>query len=265
MQLAQIAADLSETLRFYSRLPIPVRPGAAESYDPPDINRIAYAVPLAGALIGLIGAVVLFGAWALGFTPFLGAVLAVAAMVIATGAFHEDGLADSADGLGGGSRIRRLEIMRDSRIGTFGAAALILSLLLRIGALDALQGASGILRASLALIAGAAVSRTAGLLLLRALPPARTDGSAYVVGRPSADGALASALSAAAVVAACLVPSFGVGATFAGLMAVLAVILIMIRRAERLFGGQTGDVAGATQQLAEIAFLLAVLLFAHAP
>lgn len=265
MQMARIAADLGETLRFYSRLPVPAMPADAGGYDPPDIDRIAYAVPLAGALIGLIGAAMLFGAGALGLTPFLGAVLAVAAMVLVTGAFHEDGLADTADGLGGGTVARRLEIMRDSRIGTFGASALMLALLLRVGALEALQGHAGILRTALALMAGAAVSRTAGLLLLRALPPARTDGSAFVVGRPSADGALASAVSAAAVVALLLVPGFGVGATFAGLVAVLAVVLLMTHRAARLFGGHTGDVAGATQQLSEIAFLLAVLLFTRAP
>lgn len=256
--------DIAAVLRFYTRLPVPPLPGEADAYRPLDLDRTAYAVPLAGALVGLIGGIVLCLAAALGFGAFLAAALTVTATVLATGAFHEDGLADTADGLGGGrNREQRLVIMRDSRIGTYGGAALILAIALRIGVLQALILQAGPLRAAIALVAAEAASRVAGLLLLAALPPARLDGAALSVGRPSPDAALTSALCAALVVAVLLVPAFGVGATFAGLIGPLLALAVMIRQARRLIDGQTGDVAGATQQVAEIVFLLGVLIFVH--
>jgi len=265
MQPDRIFSDLLVALRFYSRLPVLPKPGETDAYGAPDLDRIAYAIPLAGVVIGLLGALGLLGAEALGLGPFLAATLALAVMVMATGAVHEDGLADTADGLGGGrDKTKRLAIMRDSRIGSYGATALILSLLLRLGALQALMGAAGPLRAALVLIAAQAASRAMGILLLRALPPARTDGASAGVGQPSPKAAASCALMAALVVAVILVPSFGVGAAFAGIIAPLLVLAIMMRLSDRLIGGQTGDVAGATQQLAEIAFLLGVLIFAGA-
>lgn len=266
MQLDRIATDLLVALRFYSRLPVHPKPGETDAYAAPDLDRIAYAIPLAGVVIGLIGAAALvLGQW-LGLGTFLSATLALAAMVVATGAVHEDGLADTADGLGGGRDVAsRLAIMRDSRIGSYGAAALVLSLLLRLGALQALMGAAGTLRAALTLIAAQAASRAMGILLLRALPPARADGASAAMGQPSPEAAASCGLMAALVVALVLVPSFGVGATFAGLVAPLLVLFVMMRLSRRLIGGQTGDVAGATQQLAEIAFLIGVLIFARAP
>ncbi len=256
--------DIAAGLRFYTRLPVPPLPGETGLYDPLNIDRSAYAVPFVGAVVGFIGAVVLCAAAAIGFGAFLAAALAVTATVLATGAFHEDGLADTAGRLGGGRhRAQRLVIMRDSRIGTYGGTALILAIVLRVGALQALVLHAGALRAALVLVAAEAASRAAGLLLLAALPPARLDGAAQSVGRPSPDAALSCALWAALVVAVLLVPAFGVGATFAGLIAPLIALAVMIRQGHRLIGGQTGDLAGATQQVAEIVFLLGVLIFAR--
>lgn len=264
MQLDRIADDLLVALRFYSRLPVAPKAGAADAYGPPDLDRIAYAIPLAGAVIGLIGgATLLLGHWA-GFGTDPAAVLAVAVMVLATGAVHEDGLADTADGFGGGrDPARRLEIMRDSRIGTYGASALGLTLLLKVTCLATLVSVAGPWRAALTLAAAAAVSRAAGILLLRALPPARTDGASAGVGQPSPEAAASCALVGALVAALVLVPCFGVGATFAGLIAPLLALGAMVRLSQHMIGGQTGDVAGATQQVAEIAFLLGVLIFAR--
>lgn len=128
---AQLALlDLIACLQFYSRLPIPVL--AIERRGPaphlmPDFRRIVRMLPVAGLIIALPAALVLALAQKLGLPPVLAAIFAIAALVATTGAFHEDGLADSADGLGGGmSRERELEIMKDSRIGAFGGAALIL-------------------------------------------------------------------------------------------------------------------------------------------
>lgn len=257
-----IIEDVMAALRFYSRLPMPRRDAAA--YGAPDLDRLAYAIPLAGLVIGAIGGGVLLLANALHFSPLLSAALAVAALVLITGAVHEDGLADTADGLGGGrDKAQRLAIMRDSRVGSFGATALVLALLLRVAALEALLRTANPLRTALVVAAAAAASRAAGILLLRALPPARTDGASAAFGQPSPSATVACGLMAALIVAVVLVPTFGVGAAFAGLIAPLLALGAVALLAVRLIGGQTGDVAGATQQVAEIVFLLAVLIFSR--
>ncbi len=131
--------DLAGCLRFYSRLPVPQLPGEPDPHRSPDFTTLPRMLPLAGLILALPAALVLAAGWAVGLGPFLAATLAVAVAVVATGALHEDGLADVADGFGGGAtRERRLEIMRDSRIGAYGGAALVLALALRIGALATL-------------------------------------------------------------------------------------------------------------------------------
>ncbi|WP_127089394.1 adenosylcobinamide-GDP ribazoletransferase [Aquabacter cavernae] len=256
--------DVAAALRFFSRLPVPALPGEADPYAPPVLPRIAYAIPLAGAVIALLcGLVLLAARWA-GLPPLICAGLAVTALVMATGAFHEDGLADTADGLGGGRTVEaRLAILRDSRIGTYGGAALVLSLLLRVTALAALMDLVGPLRTVCVMVAAAAGSRAAGILLLQSLPAARTDGSGASAGVPGPDGMVGCLLAGGLVVALTLVPTVGVSAAFAGLIAPLLSWLFFHRLANRLIGGQTGDVAGATQQVAEIAILLGVLIFAR--
>ncbi|WP_029004542.1 adenosylcobinamide-GDP ribazoletransferase [Azorhizobium doebereinerae] len=263
MRQNRIVEDLGAALRFYSRLPVPAPSGDTEAFAPPRLSRIAYAVPLAGAVIGAAGAVILLLAAALGLPPLVSAALAVTAGVLLTGALHEDGLADTADGFGGGAtRLRRLEIMRDSRIGSYGACALVLALLLRVALVQGLL-ASGPAVAALALVAGAGLSRAAGILLLEFLPPARADGASAAAGQPGPDAAGKAGLVGALLAGLLLVPSAGVSAAGAGIAAVLLVLFVMTRLSRRLIGGQTGDVAGAVQQLAEIAFLLAVLIFAR--
>src|ERR1700677_2723291 len=129
------AGDVLSSLRFFTRLPLPTR-----ETEPPDWAQIAWSAPFAGAIVGAIGGLALVVANELSLPPFLAATLAIAALALTTGALHEDGLADVADGFGGGStREAKLAIMRDSRIGAFGAIALVLSLLLRVGALASLQ------------------------------------------------------------------------------------------------------------------------------
>ena len=175
----RLLADLAACLRFYTRLPLP---GLAREADPqamPDFSRAAPLVPIAGALIGLMGALVLAFAANLGLAPLPAATIAIGCLVLITGAIHEDGLADLCDGFGGGSTPeRKLEIMRDSRLGTYGAAALVLSLLLRIGTLAGLIAIDLRLAAAI-LVAAGAISRTAGLLPLAVLPPARAFGAGF--------------------------------------------------------------------------------------
>ena len=134
----------------------------------------------------------------LGLGPFVSATFAVASLTLITGGLHEDGLADTFDSFGGATRERRLEIMRDSRIGSFGASALILCFALRIGALAAIADHGDALQASLAVLIAASLSRTASLMPLSFLAPARADGAAHAVGRPSREAFwIAAALAAA--------------------------------------------------------------------
>ena len=168
--------DLIACLRFFSRLPLPPLPFEKNPHARPDLTRLARMTPIAGAVIAAIGALALALANALGLPPLISAALAICALVVVAGALHEDGLADVADGFGGGdTRERKLEIMRDSRVGAYGAAALALSLMLRVAALSALLG-HGLGEAAAGLVLAGTVSRAFGLLPLALLAPARADG-----------------------------------------------------------------------------------------
>jgi adenosylcobinamide-GDP ribazoletransferase len=170
-------------------------------------------------------------------------------MICTTGALHEDGLADVADGFGGGrTREDKLRIMRDSRIGSYGALALVLALLARAGALVALADPSDVLAA---LVAAGAVSRAALPAVMAISPQARADGLAAAAGRPHPLRAAAAAL-VAALLAILLLGQAAPAALLAGAGGALAVALL----ARRQIGGYTGDVLGAAQQLGEIGVLL---------
>jgi adenosylcobinamide-GDP ribazoletransferase len=248
-------------LRFYSRLPLPPLEGEDAPHGLPDFSVISRAVPLAGGILGGIAGLVLVGAgWLL--PPTVAALFCVAVAILSTGAFHEDGLADSADGLGGGStRERKLEIMKDSRIGTYGASALILAILLRVVLIASLIVSAGIGPTALALVASGAVSRTMALHLAVTLPPARTEGAAFAAGRPSEE-AWGQARAFALIIAMLAFPAGGILGLIAALAVGAAVTLAMTRIADQHLSGQTGDVAGATQQAVEVAILTMLLIFA---
>jgi adenosylcobinamide-GDP ribazoletransferase len=256
------AIALAQCLRFYSRLPVPATPWEIDPHALPDFRSMAPLVPLAGAIIGLFPALLLALALWLGFGTLLSAALCVAALTVSTGAFHEDGLADTADGFwGGATRERRLEIMRDSLIGSYGACALILGFTLRIGTLATLADRLHPVEAAMVVIAAATLSRTAGLTPLTLLPPARQDGASHAVGQPTRGALRFAALLAAAIA---LVLGLASAWPLAGiaLMIVLAALSasVLTRLSSRLIGGQTGDVAGAVQQLAEIAAMMGLLI-----
>lgn len=247
-------------LRFYSRLPIPTGPWERDPHGVPDFRRITPVVPIIGLLLGVLPAAVLLGADAVGLGPLLAAGLAVATATVTTGAFHEDGLADTADSFGAHTTERRLEVMRDSRIGTFGAAALILGLLLRVGALAELIAHLDAAETAALLVAAAGASRAAPLLMMVLLPTARTDGASYSVGLPSRLGVgIAWVLAAATGLALAAATGAPLGATAAGLGAVAIMGLLAVPFAARHIGGYTGDIAGAAQQVSEIAMPLTVL------
>jgi adenosylcobinamide-GDP ribazoletransferase len=251
-----LCVDLARCLRFYSRLPVPALPWEHDPHGLPDFPRLTRVLPLAGAVIGLLPALVLIGALEVGLGPWLAATLSVAAMTLTTGAFHEDGLADTADSFGGATRERRLEIMRDSRIGSYGTAALILAFALRIALVSRVDSSA----AFAAVVIAALLSRTAGLMPLVLLRPARPDGASYAVGQPTREAFWwAAALSAAMAVGLGLIS----GLPPAGISLMLVLSWLsgwgLTRLSARHIQGQTGDIAGAAQQVAEIAALIGLL------
>jgi adenosylcobinamide-GDP ribazoletransferase len=253
-----LLSDLATCLRFYSRLPVPRLPGEGDPHAAPDFRRAPRMLPAAGLILALPAALTLLAAWKLGLGPFLAAGLALAVAVLVTGALHEDGLADVADGLGGATRVRRLEIMRDSRVGTYGATALVITLALRMGALATLLDRAGA-AAAVALVLAASLSRVAALAPMMLLGPARPGGLGAAVGRPEA-ATLWIALGFGAILAVLALPF---GLPVSGILAMIVLgglaALGMTRLAAEKLGGQTGDVVGACQQVAEIAGLLGLI------
>jgi adenosylcobinamide-GDP ribazoletransferase len=209
-----------------------------------------WAFPLVGAGIGALAAIAFLAVQLLGLGPAPAAVLAVLVGIVVTGAFHEDGLADTADGfIGGREPEQKLAIMRDSRHGTAGVLALFFSLGLRAAAIGAIGEP---LHAGLALLAAHALSR--GLLpaTMRALAPARADGLGAMAGRPSLAVAIVAAAIGIVIAVAALGPANGGAAVvLAGGAVALAGMV-----ARRQIAGYTGDVLGAFQQIGEIVMLL---------
>jgi adenosylcobinamide-GDP ribazoletransferase len=253
---------LAQAVRFFSRLPVPRLPFESPGlHSAPDFKALVPVVPLAGLVIGLLPAIILVFAMRLGLDPFLAATLSIAVLTLVTGGLHEDGIADTFDSFGGTTRERRLDIMRDSRIGSFGASALFLSFALRIGALAGVASHVDALGALLAVLIAASLSRTVSLTPLSFLAPARKDGAGHAVGRPSREAFwVAAALATALALILGLVA--GLPTSAAALMTALAFAAgwAMTRFSARHLGGHTGDLAGATQQLAEIAALIGLLI-----
>lgn len=244
--------ELRAAAAFLTRLP--ARATGADTSRAPDFRSGARVFPVVGALIGLAGGVVLVVAMALGVPAYVAAALAVAATAGLTGGLHEDGLADTADSFGGATTERKLEIMDDSRVGTYGALAIALSVTIRIAALGAVAS-TGAVRGALALVAAEAVSRAALVRVWHDLPAART-GLSTDTGPPD-QNAMLIALGIAAVIAVLVgVPALGLwAALLAGGLAAAATWLT-IRLTAQTLGGRTGDTLGACQQVALVAFLV---------
>ena len=251
----RLLADFLACLRFYSRLPVPVLPFEAEPYAMLDFAKSVRVLPFAGFFIGGIGGIALWGASALGLPALAAAAFAIAFLLLATGAFHEDGLADTADGLGGGMTVeRKLEIMKDSRIGTFGGAALIMSLLLRTLLLAEIAQRFGAPAAALVMAASGGASRVAALMLHALLPSARNDGAAWAAAKPLASTLVLAGLLAIGVGVSPLALGLSPERLLLGLVLMAASGFAMAGIAQRQIKGMTGDIAGATQQVAEILF-----------
>jgi adenosylcobinamide-GDP ribazoletransferase len=246
--LADLIHDGKVALAFLTRLPL--APG--RTWHDGELAASVPLFPVVGALIGFAGGLAYALAVWLGLPPWPAAALALATTVCATGALHEDGLADVADGFGGGrTAADKLQIMRDPRIGSYGALALILALLARAGALVALAEPAPVVTA---VVAAGAWSRAALVAAMVYLPQARAEGMAARAGRPHPLRAAAAVLIAV-LIAVALLGRPAVFALVAGALGALAMALL----ARRQIGGYTGDVLGAIQQLAEISVLFGVV------
>jgi adenosylcobinamide-GDP ribazoletransferase len=239
--------DLIGAVAFLTRVPMPHPHGAS----PPNFARAHRAFPLIGAAIGaVVGAVysILLG---LGLPALGAAACALGASALLTGGLHEDGLADVADGFGGGrDKAAKLEIMRDSRLGSYGALALLVSFGAKASALAALPQNAAIA----ALIAAHALARGILPAMAMSMPYARSDGLAAAAGRPEAATA-AIAVGLAVLIAFLALP---IGAAVGSvLMAAISAVIIGVL-ASRQIGGQTGDVLGCAEQVAETAILLLI-------
>ena len=250
-------------LQFLTRVAIPRWVG----FEPEWLHHSARYFPAVGACIGAVGAGV-FGAAQIFFGPVVAALLCIAATVLLTGGFHEDGLADTCDGLGGHvSRERALEIMKDSRIGAYGAMGLVLMLGLKAATLSGL-GSVSVWAAMAALLVAHTTSRTATVWMIAWLPYAGDE--AHAKAKPLAQRARSSdvlvacftTLLVAGVVLWADGYGLGIGAwpvLAASLLAALLMLLWCSRWLNKRLGGVTGDTLGATQQLVEVAMLLAWL------
>jgi adenosylcobinamide-GDP ribazoletransferase len=238
--------DLKIGLIFLSRLPL----AHQEPIEKGQLAQALWTAPIVGVGVGLVGAGVYGLAQALHVPPLPAAALAVAATVIVTGGLHEDGLADVADGFGGGAtRERKLEIMRDSRIGSYGVCALILSFGLRWSALATIANPWAV---ALALCAAHTAARAGLPAFMSQVAPARPDGLSASAGSPPGR----SVAIAFAVGILALVLALGPGKALVSLILLALSGLMLARLAIRQIGGQTGDILGAFEQTGEILILL---------
>lgn len=241
------------SLMFLSRLPLPdVR------NHPENLASVMGAFPVAGAIIGGLAGTVCVLSLVLGLPATVAAVVTVAALALLTGGLHEDGLADVADGFGGGqSAARKLDIMKDSRVGTYGVLALIFAVALKVTALSAILDANVGYFAIMVLFAAlGAWSRSLCVALMATTPNARGAGIAANAGLPDQDVNRQALIVGAVLLAFFLWPVFGLWVTVAVFAASCAAFWLVRSLALRQIGGHTGDVAGTVQIAAETAMLI---------
>ncbi|NOU05800.1 MAG: adenosylcobinamide-GDP ribazoletransferase [Hyphomicrobiaceae bacterium] len=246
--------DVILAVTLLTRLPMP----PATRGDNDALAAAIWVYPLVGAMVGALGGAAFLIARHLGLPADVASWLAIATMVLTTGCFHEDGLADFWDGIGGGHTVeRKLEIMRDSRIGSYGGAAMIMMFGIRAAMIAALARASGDASAALALVAAGLLGRSAITVVLTTTKAARLDGLAVAAQAPPAK-ASAAALAMSLLIFAIVPMQAGVAAIAASVL----VALVMADLMRRQIGGYTGDALGATEIKVELAALAAILAYA---
>jgi len=244
-------------LQFFTRLPIPRWVG----FDPAWLNQASRYFPLVGVVVALITAAVYAVSFKL-FPPAIAAILSTAAGIYVTGAFHEDGFADTCDGLGGGmTRDRALDIMKDSRIGAYGAIGIVCLLLLKCATLTMLPPFG----AMAALVFAHPVSRLMATSLIWRLDYARAEGKAKPLAQTMTSPELAIAAATALAPALLLVWLNWLSWTMliSGVVCALAATAWLARKFVQRIGGYTGDCLGAVQQVTEVVLYLCVLTGLH--
>ena len=244
-------------VQFFTRIPAPAWVGHSAQ----QLEQAARYLPLVGMLVGAIAAAVLYlSAQVLPLSLAVG--LSMVAGILVTGAFHEDGLSDFADGFGGGhTKEKMLAIMKDSRVGAYGAIAIVLALLLKYQALVELCNRHSLTFAAAALIAAHAVSRMMAASIMLTQHYVRDDDSARArpatqLGRASFAVALLTGIAALGLLYAA---GANITTLFAATVAALLMRAYLAWRLQQRLGGYTGDCLGAVQQLTEIAFYLGLL------
>lgn len=245
--------DFRIAASFLTRLPALGKWAAKDAHEKGALARAARGFPLAGLAVGLLGALAYALADGLNLPPILASFIALGVMIGATGAIHEDGLADVADAfLSAGTKTEKLKIMRDSRLGTYGTLTLVIALGTRVAAVAIIASAGAV---AAALIATAVASRAALPIMMQRMKFARRGGLAVAAGRPDRDQAILAAVLGAAVALLLLGPVAGVVALLVGAAGAAKIAYL----AQRNIGGFTGDVLGAAQQAMEIGMLLAIV------
>jgi adenosylcobinamide-GDP ribazoletransferase len=240
-----LANDIPASLGILSRIPVEVNHEAAKKRG----AASSWAYPIAGAVIGGLSVCAGWISILFGLPEIVTTAVILTSLVMIPGAMHEDGLADTFDGLWGGyTKERRLEIMKDSHIGVYGVLALVISIAVRFGLLLVLVQNTNLW----SIVAIAALSRAPMVLLMAKMPPARDFGLSHSVGRPRIETALLAVLIALSIGFVLLG-----GAILHGVVLTTVVVAALAYIANSKIGGQTGDILGASQPLSEIAFLAA--------
>lgn len=254
-RVAEEVAIVLLAAQFLTRLPVP-----GHVYRPERMPLIPRQFPTVGILVGAIAGLV-YAVTAPWYGPVLAALLSTTATVLITGAFHEDGLADTCDGLGGGhTREQVLAIMRDSRLGTYGSLGLGLAIALKVATLSRLDPAL----VPWALLAGHAASRAAAVTVLARADYVRDEGSAKPVAQGIGRGGLSLALFIGTLALLALGLASDVVTVVAGVGGIAIAYVISVHVIERRLGGYTGDTLGAVQQLTELGAYLGIALLANA-
>ena len=255
MKIPPPISQFAEALTFLTRYPLPRRLFSRQ----PAGAKAAWAFPIAGVLAAALPALFLAALLAVAAGPLLAALLALTVYALVTGGLHQDGLADSADGLlGGRDRGHALEIMKDSRIGSFGVLALMFLTGIKAASLADISGSGD---APAMFVAAAAVGRAAMVFHWHALPAARTDGVARRLGQPAVTETALAILSAIVVMllaggAIDPIRAMGIAALATALTTGLFSVFV-----RRRIAGHTGDTLGATAEIGETTFLTALVIF----
>lgn len=258
MIIKAYALDTARAVAFLSRIPMPAFVFAG---DDGKLGRTARAFPLAGLLIGIVPAIVFLVMLGLRADRLMAALVAIAVLVVISGALHEDGLADTADGIGGGrDRDHALVIMKDSRIGSYGAVTLILSIALRAAALAAIAREVPATQAAFAIPVAACLGRAALVWHWYRLPPAKPDGLAASSGKPGESAMHVAVVSGCLIAALIVWPVLGLLPLVCSLLAAGISVLAFTIFIRRKLNGHTGDTLGAAEQISEIAAFCALAM-----